>query len=126
MENLKALSFIPLQNSGKKTLLSVGNFCEVISDNSFRLLTNIGYVKKTKEELEKDRWEIIDFNEIDVRGSLWKYFKQNNLSSDIELIKDETLTEDNSLFYNDNGFFRIPLLLKTTTNKIFYNFYLEN
>ena len=118
MENIKFLSYKPLQNSnGSPSLLSVANIAYLEND-LFHFVGKHGLRVKTKEEINKDNWNVVELSEIDIKGSLWKWFKTNQSVSDYELKFNPNLDKDNSILYNDNGFFKIPILLRVNNNKL--------
>jgi hypothetical protein len=119
------LSFTQLEGSRGANLLSIGNFAEKQCDK-FIYITKNGKSKKTIEEIQSDGWRVVKREDINVKSSLWKWYKQNPTQQNKKLIFDEKLTEENSIFYNDNNFFTIPILLKVEGETLKFNLITNN
>jgi len=104
------------------TMLSVINHGEVLHDGKIKYVTEAGEQIKTEEGICNSSVNIITEDKINIKDSLYNWYKKNQDNLNKPLIKDEALEIGEE--YRGNSW-RYGLRLLVTATEIKYNLILE-
>lgn len=103
------------------TMLSIINH-GFIEKGKMSYLTKDGEQNKFIEEINNDHCKVVSINEVDFKGSLYGWFRDNRLHSDKEIVFYPTLT--NGIQYKGSSW-RYALLIEPTDDNIKVNIIFE-
>jgi len=112
--------------SGKKepivSMLSVINHGQVLEDGRIRYLTKDGIKIQTIEEITNNNVSVVEKSKIDIKESLYYWYRRHPNNLDKPLIEDENLEMGEDYFGNS---WRYGLKLLVTQKDIKYKLILE-
>ena len=111
---MKVLILFKSFPSEKKTCLSVVNWGEQ-EGNKIRYTTNKGEQLKTPVEIINQNVSLASFNDLDIRDSLYHWYKQNPEASQLPIVYNESL--ESGEIYKGNCW-HLSLMIKKTPTEI--------
>lgn len=100
-------------------MLDIINWGTKVGEDSINMFTKDGYVTKLKSDVNDGYVKLVNIEDINVKESLYWWFKSHQGEHNKVLVFDENLEAGERYFGNC---WRMGLLLSSTENELKYNF----